>query len=761
MSLKKRLMYLLAAFATFVFVAASMTIYGTLIHVSDAISDFTRLNDQTDRVEKLRVAARERVLKLRDVVDGREPISPEFLDARNEFFDELEQLAKFAPRRSTDAVWAELLDVSEALKHDTAECIALVESSQSNEARKLLDTRIERVLLDSLIHRLNTASGVLAERSNRSVGELVNTNTNLLILAVVVLLMAALLLIVGSSLIRRWLIVPITKLREATERFSQGDLAFRVALSGEDEMGTLAGAMNTMAVSLTTAQAELHSSEAKYRALFKNLRDAVVICDINGKVVECHEGDTNILGVQGHEYVGRRFLDNWPQWQTKRFDWRTVMDKVVGTGQRFIAPDVPLKLNGANRGEATVDMLVYPVWYNDAQFVAIVLRDVTERSRLQRRVRHADKMEATGTLAGGIAHDFNNLLTSAIGTLSLLGNEIEDAHASDLAQTALRACWQAAGLSRRLLDFASGGHRKPQVLRMKEVVELVLNSLDEPLFAGIKVITECDNDVLVKVDKDQLTQIILNLVRNACDAMPDGGELRVSVSTTIAAHPEVNEPPTTYVVLTVSDTGGGMTPEVKERLFEPFFTTKTRASHRGRGLGLAIVYASVKSAGGFIQVDSEINVGTTFRIHLPVGQGTPEPIHPPVYVAPAEKGEGTILVVDDEPMILDMCADALRQWGYSVISANSISDAAQKFDAAEGGVDLALIDINLPDGSGVLLAEDLVTLDPELRIVFATGFADAGIPHELDGNVFGRLAKPFALDELASTLSAALASPSR
>ncbi len=756
MSLRIRLIYLLAAFAAFVVVAASVTVYGTLVQLADAMVSFNRSMNQTDDVERLRITAREQIIELRDIVDGRCPITPEYLASREEFFTKLEQLARFAPAPQHHRVWQDILEVGRELQSETAECLDLVKNGLGDEARHLLQTRIESVLLEVLKGHLNAAVNLLGESANEPVRDLLSTSDEVLLLATVVGALATGLMIVGASLIRRWLIVPITTLREATQRFSAGDLDYRVSLPRRDELGGLGDALNSMAVSLTQAQAELHTSEAKYRELFENLRDAVVICDISGRVVECHDGDTQILDTEHREHIDRHLLEAWPEWRSDQLQWDSLIKRVITTGKRFSATDVVLDRDG-ERDPAVVDLIAYPVAYNNAQFAAIVLRDVTERVRLQSRMRHADKMEATGTLAGGLAHDFNNLLTSAIGTLSLLSNEITDERQSDLVQTALRASWQAAGLSRRLLDFASGGYRRPEVLRLREVVELVLNSLDESVFEGVKVVTECINDVLVRADRDQLSQIILNLVRNACDAMETKGELRVTVDEANTSDPAEGSSNRPYGVLTVKDTGGGMTPEVLERLFEPFFTTKTRASHRGRGLGLAIVYASVKSSGGFIQVDSQLGVGTTFRIHLPIGEGVPATIEPPTYAAPAQKGEGSILVVDDEPLIVQMCVRAMEKWGYSVISADSIADAAHKFDSARDDIALALIDINLPDGSGVLLAEDLVTLNPKLRIVFATGYSDAKVSPELEGNVCGRLCKPFALDELVNMLSTALA----
>ncbi len=755
MSLRTRLIYLLATFAVFVVIAVSVTIYGTQLHIAELFTSFRRSMDQTGRIDRIKNAADGQISRLRDIVDGRIEDTPAYRDARVEFFNEVERVAGFAAA-ADETVRREILDIKTALERETTRCLSLVRDGNPDEARELLGTRVEGELLGSLHARLNATLIALTLVGGKSLGVQNTTLMQVIVLAIVVVVLAAGLMIVGARLIRRWLIVPITELRHATEKFSARDLSFRVSLPYHDELGALGNAMNSMAASLETAQAELHTSEAKYRVLFENLRDAVVICDIEGSVIECHEGDTRVFAFEGIEHIGRRLVDIWPQWGFRRLDWPSLIERVITSGRPFRAADVPLRRAESAASDMIVDVIVYPVAYDNMRYAAIVLRDVTERELLQRRVRHADKMEATGTLAGGIAHDFNNLLTSAIGTLSLLGNEIVDERQNDLLQTALRASWQAAGLSRRLLDFASGGSGRPQVLRLREVVTLVLGSLDASVFDGIDVACECHHDVLVRVDRDQLTQIILNLVRNACDAMSEPGSLRVSVDMTADVGHDEKSSPQPCGVLTVTDTGGGMTPEVKERLFEPLFTTKVRASHRGRGLGLAIVYASVKSAGGFIQVDSELGVGTTFRVYLPVGEGVPEPVERPAYAGPAEKGHGTVLVVDDEPMIVRMCVDALQRWGYAVVSADSITDAAQKFDSASDDIALALIDINLPDGSGVLLAQDLVSLSPELRIVFATGFGDTSVPPDLEPNVCGRLAKPFALDQLSAMLSAAL-----
>lgn len=752
-------MYLLTAFAGFVVVAALTTIYGIQLHVQDAIVRFDESMHQTGQVDRLHVAAREQLVRLHNIIDGRREIDVSYHAAREEFFTQLRSVALFIPQRPESAVGADILESADTLDRETTACLELVANSRHAEARDLLANRLEHEFLTTLAPRLQAAKALLADESNQSVNALVSTNTQVLVLALVVFALAAGLLVIGAPLIRRWLILPITALRDATTRFSEGDLAFRIpeGSTNDDELGALGTALNTMAESLAGAQAGLHTSEMKYRSLFENLRDAVVICNIQGRIVEYHDGETNILGAQGREHVGRNLLDVWPEWRSENVDWAALVERVITTGKRFHAVDVDLKRDDNDEPATIVDLLIYPVAYDDADYAAIVLRDVTERQRLERRLRRAETMEATGTLAGGIAHDFNNLLTSAIGTLSLLAPDLKSAKHSELVHTALRGCWQAAGLARRLLDFACGGQGKPRTLRLREMVEFVLNSLDGALFENIKVRTTWNDDVLVKVDKDQLTQIVLNLVTNACDAMPDGGTLHLDIDRTSTTDPETKAPPRPYAVVTVSDTGGGMTAEVRDRIFEPFFTTKVRDNHRGRGLGLAIVYAAVKSAGGFVLVESRVGEGTTFRIHLPEGEGIPETIEPPVYAPPASKGEGTILVVDDEPMIVKTCTEAFQKWGYSVVTAAGIEEAERKFDESDSEIVLALIDVNLIDGSGVVLAQDLVELAPQLPIIFATGYGEPEIPAAIKSNVRGHLAKPFHLDELACLVSAAVA----
>jgi signal transduction histidine kinase len=343
-----------------------------------------------------------------------------------------------------------------------------------------------------------------------------------------------------------------------------------------------------------------------------------VICDARGHVVDWHDGDTNLLGDLEPDSSNRHLLEVWPHWRSPMLDWSALIGQVLLQGTQVRVPDLKLSRGSGGEQSAVVDLIAYPVEFGDSRHAAIVLRDVTEQRQLERQARRTEAIEATVTFARGIAHDFSNLLTSAIASLSLAHSASQAARLRDRLGRALRACRQAAALSRRLLSYAGDDQGNPQVLCLRETVELILDSFDEEFFEGVRVRADWDGTVPVRIDRDQLTQIVLNLIRNAREAMPDGGDLHVKVETgRPPAHAEANGPPT-HALLTVTDTGCGIAPEVKERLFEPFFTTKARGSRRSRGMGLAVVYAAAKNANGLIHVDSEPGAGTTFRVCLPL-----------------------------------------------------------------------------------------------------------------------------------------------
>ncbi|MCH7813314.1 MAG: HAMP domain-containing protein, partial [Planctomycetes bacterium] len=613
MTLRRKLIYLHTAFAVFAVGAAFFTIYGVQLHVRGALTSFERLVDQSILADRLRVAAQRQLVEMHDIVSRRKAVNAAYLARRDVFFTRLTEMATFAAQRPDREDWQSLLSLKRELHEELDRCLALLDESRDDEAETLLTGRIEAELMSALDTRLQDLTKVLNEDRWTVGNKFLTTDTQLLLLAIVIGATGVGLVAVGAIVVRRWLIAPVARLHEATRQYANGRLDYRVEVSSNDELGSLASSLNEMASSLQTSQ-------TKYRSLFENLRDAVIICDSGGAVVECRDSDTGLLGLAPEAAIGRRLVDIWPQWQSPTWDWGLVIARVAAGGERLRGVDVELPL--ADGRKAIVDVVAYPIEYSHTRYAAILLRDVSERHRLQGLVRRSETMEATVTFAQGVAHDFKNLLNSAVTTLSLKPDPAE-AKDDQRAQTALRACKQAARLARRLSEFAANDRGSPELLNLSETVELILDSLDEPFLAPLRVRTEIGRSVQVKMDRDHLTQIVLNLIHNAREAMPQKGELFLATGTEVTTNPVARQASSTYAVLTVADTGCGMSPEVMQRLFEPFFSTKPRGPSGRRGLGLSVVYAAVNNAGGFVQVESQLGVGTTFRVFLPVAGTAP------------------------------------------------------------------------------------------------------------------------------------------
>lgn len=618
--LRRKLVGLLTAFALFAVISAAATIYGTQSYLAVASKDFESTLGFTAQAQRLGMLLREQVLLLRGLIAGQEDALRPFFAARSEFETLLRQLEQFATGEDERSTWSSLTQLHDRFIAESDRCLAAMDRQRAEEASKLLAGVLEGELLPKMESLLIDARGQLDRRFGSATRAVASTSRWVLGMTLIVAGLAGGWVVMGTILIRRWLIQPVHSLQQAAERFAAGDLSARVTLSSSDELGLLATTMNEMAASLTRAQADLVASEAKARQLFQNVRDAVVLIDAEGMVTEFHDSDTSLLGVTGGQHLGRPLLEVWPKWRDAECDWSAVLDAAIRDGRRYRAIGVELPAAASGRPSNIVDLLVFRVEWGAARLAAIVLRDVSDRTDLERRLRQAETMEAVGTLAGGLAHDFNNLLAGVIGNLSILESQLPREEQAERIRAAVRTCWQASALSRRLLNFAGSAHGHPETFAVDGAVRAILEALDPSFLEGVELNTDLREPAVVRMDRDQFTQSVLNLVRNAREAMPDGGMLTVSLHRATARHPEGGRVEQAFVVLAVGDTGVGMSPEVQARVFEPFYTTKSRASARGRGMGMAIVYAAVRNAGGFIRLESEPGRGTTFRLFLPVSE---------------------------------------------------------------------------------------------------------------------------------------------
>jgi two-component system, cell cycle sensor histidine kinase and response regulator CckA len=379
----------------------------------------------------------------------------------------------------------------------------------------------------------------------------------------------------------------------------------------------------------------------------------------------------------------------------------------------------------------------------------LIFRDITSRRQLEEQLSHARKMDAVGRLAGGVAGDFNNVLTVIAGYSELLRSQIPaNSPQRRFADEILYAGERAAGLTRQLLSFSRAQSSQPKVVDLNALIASMEPMLRRLLGEDVELIVLPGPSLCrVRVDSSQMQQAVLNLATNAREAMSRGGRLVIET-----AYVEVDEltgkkaglKPGPYVLLAVSDTGSGMDAETRTRLFEPFFTTKEQG--KGSGLGLSLVYGTVKQADGEITVYSQVNCGTIFEIYLP---RVTEPIDvPQLKRLGAPKGSETILLVDDEEGVRTLVQAVLKNGGYDVIEASNGVAGMSAYEKNSHKIDLVLTDVVMPQMNGLELGERLADKNPDLPILYMSGYRDSQIGGPASQAVKEFLNKPFTPDAL-------------
>jgi PAS domain S-box-containing protein len=375
--------------------------------------------------------------------------------------------------------------------------------------------------------------------------------------------------------------------------------------------------------------------------------------------------------------------------------------------------------------------------------------DITGQKRLEEQLRQSQKMEAIGNVAGGIAHDFNNLLSVISGYSQLLADRFQDdaAAVQDFAEIR-HAVDSAAALTRQLLAFSRRQILAPRVVNLNEILDNLRKMLNRLIEENVRIDFRLAEALApVNVDPNQIEQAVLNLAVNARDAMPNGGILTVETAEVIVdddyvrTHAGVR--PGAHVMLSISDTGSGIAPEIQARLFEPFFTTKPPG--RGTGLGLATVFGTVKQSGGHIWVYSELGIGTTFKVYFPVASRDQlsAPEHPKA-VSGDLTGTETVLVVEDDARLRALDEKILRRYGYTVLLAEDAAEARRICAEYSGQIHLVVTDVVMPGGSGRTLGDWILQHHPETKVLYMSGYTDNAIVHHgvLDPGVHF-LQKPF------------------
>jgi two-component system cell cycle sensor histidine kinase/response regulator CckA len=497
------------------------------------------------------------------------------------------------------------------------------------------------------------------------------------------------------------------------------------------------------------AEQQLRNSEEQYRSLVDSARDVIFTATPHGIITSLNPAFELSTGWERKEWLGKPYNDLFHH------------DDYAGAREHFLlallgkpVPMVEIRIR-TKGGDYVVGEFTITPQLQDGKIVGLlgVARDVTERKRMEEQFRQSQKMESLGTLAGGIAHDFNNILAIILGHASLLAQR-EHAPGKQItsAEAIIKATNRGAALVSQLLTFASKTDVAFESVSINEVVLEITKLVAETFPKTIVITTRLDPELpLIVADPTQLHQMVLNLCINSRDAMPRGGTLSLVTSLVggeAVAGRFANAGAEQYVVLEISDSGAGMDDATKQRVFEPFFTTKEKG--KGTGLGLATVYGIIESHGGFVDVQSEVGVGTTFQVYLPAQTSlTQQPERTRVPAQEVPRGSETILLVEDEEMLRDLVKNVMVSKGYAVITASDGVEAVELYMLHKREVAIVVADVGLPRLTGSEVYLKLKRINSKVKVILASGFLEPGFTADiLKLGVREVIRKPYQPDEL-------------
>jgi two-component system, cell cycle sensor histidine kinase and response regulator CckA len=504
------------------------------------------------------------------------------------------------------------------------------------------------------------------------------------------------------------------------------------------------------------AEEALRASEARYRSLFEGVVHGIYRVSVDGQFFEVNPALAAMLGYDSPDEVVKLNIANLHADQEERA-------RMVQKWAK--AESIEDEVNWNRRSGEIIRVRLSGRTLTDQQGVVqgfeFIAEDVTERRALESQLRQAQKIEAVGQLAGGLAHEFNNFLGVILGYSELMSEEARQNERLCRQIAEIKAATQrAASLTRQLLAFGRKQLLEPKVLDLNSAIGETQRLLHRLVAANIDVVPVLSSAIgRVKVDPGQIQQILINLVLNARDAMPKGGKVVIETANAdldeVHARQHVGLRPGMYVMLSVSDTGGGMDDETSSHIFEPFFTTKEPG--KGTGLGLSTVYGIVKQSGGYITVETAVGKGTTFRIYLPLAQAAVEKSHITL-PSPTEQSRGeTILVVEDETTLRRLLCLSLERRGYKVYAARDGAEAVEIFRQQPGAIHLVVSDVMMPQMDGIELKRKVVALRPDVKFLFMSGYSEEAIEQLrtlAEGCAF--LEKPFPPQDLVTKVQGLL-----
>ena len=496
------------------------------------------------------------------------------------------------------------------------------------------------------------------------------------------------------------------------------------------------------------AEEALRESEEKYRNLVERANDGIAIVQdnllkyLNPRLAE-------IGGYTADEVIDTPFTD---------YVYPDELPKVVDYYNRRMAGDETVStyetaLRHRDGSKIDVEFNTGIITYQEKPAALAIIRDMTERKRLEAQLQQAQKMEALGTLAGGIAHNFNNLLMGIMGNASLMVSETDSAHPNyEKLKNIEKLVDSGSKLTQQLLGYAREGRYEIIPLNLNQLMKETSDTF-RATKKEIRVHRElAENLFPIDADQGQIEQVLLNLYVNAADAMPGGGDLflkTINVTDKDMKGRPYKPKPGNYVLLTVRDTGTGMDKRTTERVFDPFFSTKGLG--KGTGLGLASVYGIIKAHGGYIDVESKKGSGTTFKIYLPGAEKKVEMVAKSF--RQIIKGSETVLLVDDEPMVLEVGINMLKKLGYTVLEAKGGREAVKVYKANKDKIDLVILDMVMPDRGGGETYDQMKEIDPSATVLLSSGYSIDGQATEiLERGCNGFIQKPFTIKELSGRI---------
>ncbi len=557
---------------------------------------------------------------------------------------------------------------------------------------------------------------------------------------------------------------PVRSLVTASGLLAKGNLSQRVNIEQEDEIGGLGQAFNTMAADLQETiasrdkeiaerkevQLALVASEKKYRTLFEDSRDAIYMTAREKGFIDVNMAALDLFGYTREEMIGldAREIYVTPE-ERNHFKQKVEQNGSVG--------DYAIKLCKKNGAE--MDCLITSSVRRDDNGTILgyqgIIRDVTEQKRLEAQLQQAQKMEAVGTLAGGIAHDFNNLLTGIQGNVSLMQMNMDfTVKYYERLNTIEKQIQRGSRLTSHLLGYARKGNYEIKPVNLNQLVEETAETFGRTR-KEITIHRELTEDLLaIEADPAQLEQVLLNLFVNAADAMPGGGG-NLLLKTVNITNKEMKGKAYdvkigNYVLLTVTDTGTGMAQKTMERIFDPFFTTKEKG--RGTGLGLASAYGIIKGHGGHIDVESKEGQGTTFNLYLSASDKKVEKLVKSA--GQIIKGSGTVLLVEDEQVVLEVGQELLKAMGYQVLTAKDGKEAQEAYRENRDEIDIIVLDMIMPNMGGGEAYDHFKKINPDVKVLLASGYSIDGEANDiLARGCSGFIQKPFNAEELSLKLS--------